>query len=495
MTNPATSMNKDEFSAWNERMAHEYDPEQYHASTNPIVRFVERKRVECILRLMDARPEHRVLEVGVGAGNILEQVHSEHRVGLDLSPFLLEKAKKRLGPSVSLLLGDAEALHQFVQPGSFDRIYCSEVLEHVQHPENVLSEMAAALKPDGRVVVSVPNEGMINTLKGILKSLGVFRLLFPTMADHMEDEWHLRSFDRILLRQLASSCFVIESIQSVPFCFLPIRLVAKLRLKQGSASDGTLFSRMPVTVTNGIPDFVTVAQRSDIEGKMGRESRFKDFFKRWPTLYAFFFAVIGPSFLTGMTSKRFVAGLQSTDRVLHAGSGTRRLGTRSVNVDLFPFEGVDVAADLSDLPFRDGVFDAVTCDQVLEHVKDPKFVASELFRVTRVGGLIHVASPFVFPWHPSPSDYTRWTQEGLTSLFPDCEMKEQGIMAGPFSALNAFLAAFFATVFCFGSKKLQGILQYLFLVLLFPIKYFDVLFAHMPGAELCAANFYVVMRK
>lgn len=122
-------------------------------------------------------------------------------------------------------------------------------------------------------------------------------------------------------------------------------------------------------------------------------------------------------------------------------------------------------------------------------------MASELLRVTKSGGLIHIASPFLFPWHPSPSDYTRWTQQGLASLFPQCDVVKQGIMAGPFSALNAFLPAFLATILCFGSKTLQGVLQYLFLVALFPLKYFDAVFAHLSGAELCAANFYVVVRK
>lgn len=494
MTNVAASMNKEEFAKWNEQMAHDYDPEQYHASPNPIVRFVERKRVQCILRLLGAAPEHRVLEVGVGAGNILVQVHARDLVGLDLSSFLLEKARKRLGPDATLILGDAEHLRAHVAPHSFDRIFCSEVLEHVQHPDVVLSEMADAIKADGIVVVSVPNERTINRIKAILKSLGIFRILFPTMADHMEDEWHLRSFDRAMLRDLASARFDIETIKAVPFPFLPIRLVAKLRPKSGALADD-LFRRPPVVQSNGIPDFLSPAERQALIGMQGTESRFKNFFKRWPSLYAFLFAVIGPSFLTGVTSKRFMAGLERSALVLHAGSGTRCLGGRSINVDLFPFEGVDLAADLADLPFRDAVFDAVTCDQVLEHVESPQVVASELSRVTKTGGLIHIASPFLFPWHPSPSDYTRWTQEGLASLFPQHEIVEQGIMAGPFSALNAFIPAFLATILCFGSKALQGVLQYVFLVVLFPLKYFDAVFAHVPGAELCAANFFVVLRK
>ena len=230
--------------------------------------------------------------------------------------------------------------------------------------------------------------------------------------------------------------------------------------------------------------------RRQIDG----ENALKDFVKGWPTVYGVLFAAVGPSLLTGMTSRRFVRTLPPTARVLHAGSGIRRLGDTAINVDLSAFAGVDLVADLRRLPFRSGAFDAVTCEQVIEHVSTPVDVVRELRRVTRAGGQIHVAAPFLFPWHPAPSDYTRWTQEGLRSLFPDCELVREGVMAGPFSALNAFLPVFLATILCAGSRVVQRALTYLFLVVFAPVKLLDVVFARLPGAELCAANFYLVVR-
>lgn len=228
----------------------------------------------------------------------------------------------------------------------------------------------------------------------------------------------------------------------------------------------------------------------------GRETRdLKSYFKRWPRLYNVLFYIVGPSLPTGLTSRKFAKRLAPDARLLHAGCGTKRVSANSINVDLLPLGGVDVVADLAELPFEDGAFDAVTCEQVLEHVPAPSVVARELERVTRPGGLIHVASPFLLPWHPSPSDFTRWTQEGLRELFSGCEVVEAGVMAGPFSTLTATLAAFLATVLSFGSRRLQGALQYLFLVFLIPLKLPDVLFARLPGAELCASNFYLVVRK
>ncbi len=247
---------------------------------------------------------------------------------------------------------------------------------------------------------------------------------------------------------------------------------------------------------NGVPAFLPADRIQALKNAHDSDSdnRLKAFFKRWPQIYGILVWIVGPSFFTGLTPLGFIRKFKPDGIVLHAGSGTRILPDPCLNVDLFPFPGVDVVADLEALPFKDGVFAAVTCDQVLEHVPSPHTVTREFIRVVRPGGLIHVASPFVFPWHPSPSDYTRWTLEGLASLFPGCDIVEQGVMAGPCSALTALLAAFFATLFCFGSHSLQSALQYFFLILFAPLKFFDLALAHMPGAELCSANFYCVVR-
>ena len=45
------------------------------------------------------------------------------------------------------------------------------------------------------------------------------------------------------------------------------------------------------------------------------------------------------------------------------------------------------------LPFSDGVFDVVTCQTVLIHVRHPAAVLAEMVRVTRPGGLVLAAEP------------------------------------------------------------------------------------------------------
>ena len=83
-------------------------------------------------------------------------------------------------------------------------------------------------------------------------------------------------------------------------------------------------------------------------------SDIKQIFKRWPRLYNALFYVVGPSLLTGITSRRFVQRFASEARVLHAGSGTKKIGPNCTNVDILPLAGVDVVANLQNLPFEDG---------------------------------------------------------------------------------------------------------------------------------------------
>jgi ubiquinone/menaquinone biosynthesis C-methylase UbiE len=220
------------FTAWNEEMVRRFDPDAYHTRSALPIRAIERLRVRAIRRLLDAAPATRVLEVGVGGGNVLERVDGR-RVGIDLSPFILQKAQARLGDRAQLVRGDAMALP--FADGAFDRVYCSEVLEHVLEPEAVVREMRRVLAPGGFAVVSVPNEALINRVKGIIFRLPLGRRLVGggagayRVSEKMDDEWHLHEFDRARLERAVEGRFTIDALVGVPSRLMPLRLVARLR--------------------------------------------------------------------------------------------------------------------------------------------------------------------------------------------------------------------------------------------------------------------------
>ena len=222
--------NSREFADWNEEMVRRYDPDAYHTSSSLPIRMVERMRVRQVARLLALTPEARVLEIGCGGGNVLERIGGR-RFGIDLSPSMLQKAQSRLKGKAQF--SRADAMHLPFCDAAFDRVFCSEVLEHVMDPEAVVREMRRVLKPNGFAVVSVPNEDLINRVKQVVFALPFGRRLIGggedgyTVADKMDDEWHLHAFslDRLLLS--AGSVFRVDRVVGVPSRLMPLRFVAR----------------------------------------------------------------------------------------------------------------------------------------------------------------------------------------------------------------------------------------------------------------------------
>jgi len=122
------------------------------------------------------RPGMRVLDAGCGQGrHSLELLRQGCRpCALDLNPadlrytryLLVELARQRHAADPAhdpaaypalpfvVLRGDAQRLP--FPDGSFERVLCSEVLEHVAEPARAAAELARVLKPAGLLALSVP---------------------------------------------------------------------------------------------------------------------------------------------------------------------------------------------------------------------------------------------------------------------------------------------------------------------------------------------------
>jgi SAM-dependent methyltransferase len=98
----------------------------------------------------------------------------------------------------------------------------------------------------------------------------------------------------------------------------------------------------------------------------------------------------------------------------------------------------DYFYDGQHLPFEDESFDLVLCNQVLEHVFNPKTFLNELNRVLALGGRIILTVPFVWDEHEQPNDFGRYTSFGLTHL-----MKENGFEVTYLKKLNPGLRGIF----------------------------------------------------
>jgi ubiquinone/menaquinone biosynthesis C-methylase UbiE len=212
------------FRDWNEHMIQRYDPEIFHHHPRSLVRWVERKRVAGVIRNLNASAEHRILDVGCGAGNILEQLPGK-RQGIDLSSYMVKRARERLGNNAQIVQGDAEQLPY--ADGAFDRVLASSVLSHVLHPEQVVREITRVTRVGGRMVISISHEDQIERGLRWVKALRLERSFFGNTAQaHVYTiEYHLHRFSLKRLRALAGNALKELRLARVPFIF-PVHWIA-----------------------------------------------------------------------------------------------------------------------------------------------------------------------------------------------------------------------------------------------------------------------------
>ncbi len=226
----------------------------------------------------------------------------------------------------------------------------------------------------------------------------------------------------------------------------------------------------------------------------------KEYLKKWPRLYQLLIYLSRTIFLVGLGPKQaldcaFGDQALAGKQILNLGSGTGPLKQGIINVDIQPYPTVQVVADASNLPFGDNSIDMIVSESLLEHVPYPEAVIAEIRRVLKPGGWLYISLPFVYPFHGSPNDYTRFTLEGLKARFHDFEVIRAGARSGPFTALVIQTAYTAALLFSFGSAILYPMLLSLFLIILSPFKLFDLLFSLYPWAEEAASQIYFFARK
>lgn len=67
---------------------------------------------------------------------------------------------------------------------------------------------------------------------------------------------------------------------------------------------------------------------------------------------------------------------------------------------------LDIVSDITDIPVDDSSFDAVMCNEVIEHVPDPVKAINELNRVLRPGGYLILTAPFASLTHFAPYHFS-----------------------------------------------------------------------------------------
>ncbi|HTW51518.1 MAG TPA: class I SAM-dependent methyltransferase [Stellaceae bacterium] len=178
--------------------------EKPHTMTNVLRTFYEEKyrdsrersRTSKLFTLECVPPQGhlRVLDVGCGSGeNSLAIAAKGHQVfGIDLSENAIAKY---CGHGFRGRTMDIEQGLDF-SDGSFDLVFCSEVIEHLAAPAHLLNEAFRVLVPGGRMILSTPNSAF--WVYRVLAALGW------TLSE-LQHPQHLHFFSRRSLHRLLSA--------------------------------------------------------------------------------------------------------------------------------------------------------------------------------------------------------------------------------------------------------------------------------------------------
>ena len=113
------------------------------------------KRFDATLSMVKDIPcKGFTLDIGCGENPYIFHEHLNNYIGMDIDISILKMVSQNL-PNVSLIC--ASGSHAPFKDHSFDLVICTEVLEHLKNPEEVISEMSRVLTKGGKAIVSIPS--------------------------------------------------------------------------------------------------------------------------------------------------------------------------------------------------------------------------------------------------------------------------------------------------------------------------------------------------
>lgn len=173
--------------------------------------------------------------------------------------------------------------------------------------------------------------------------------------------------------------------------------------------------------SKALTNTATNAKLLNLDGQHSMQKRRKsELFDHWPEQYDQWFTTPIGALVKGFENELILDLLSpsSEETILDAGCGTGvftldilSFGTHVIGIDIslpmllwavqkskgYAFQAV--SADMSNLPFSDNAFDKAISVTALEFIKEGKRAVGELFRVTKRGGTIVVATlNSLSPW-------------------------------------------------------------------------------------------------
>jgi 2-polyprenyl-3-methyl-5-hydroxy-6-metoxy-1,4-benzoquinol methylase len=161
--------------------------------------FESETRFYILEKFLRSIPRGRILDMGCGQGYLLKRISDYHATfGLEFDKGAAEIAKNR---GLQCELADLNVIDEIPFDGLFDCIVCSEVCEHLLNPRNAYRIAHKKLKPDGLLVITVPNALPLFVRLDCLLGRKISWLHYPSLDT--EATGHIRFYTTQSLSQLA----------------------------------------------------------------------------------------------------------------------------------------------------------------------------------------------------------------------------------------------------------------------------------------------------
>lgn len=156
----------------------------------------------------------RILDLGAGAGIVQEMNFrgiAEHVCGVDLDPRVLQNPfldEAKIGSVEQIPYGDE----------TFDLVFADNVLEHLENPDRVFSEVRRVLRPGGWFLAKTPNRYHYMPLIARLTPYGFHRFYNRLRGRVSEDTFRTRyrANSRAQIARLAESAgLAIEALRLI----------------------------------------------------------------------------------------------------------------------------------------------------------------------------------------------------------------------------------------------------------------------------------------
>lgn len=190
----------------------DYDNRAYYSKI-PLQRFWQRRRYRIVASMLDKNDD--IIDIGCGSSKIIQDLPDAVAYDLSMGRLRYLRQSNKL-----LVCGDVRALP--FKDNTFDIAIFSNVIEHVQGDDSILSEINRILKIGGTLIVATPDYGKITwriieplydmvKLKGSYKKAHVSKYDLTSLSKTLEDS----GFQIVHKKYIFNSELVVKAMKNV----------------------------------------------------------------------------------------------------------------------------------------------------------------------------------------------------------------------------------------------------------------------------------------